>query len=322
MSRIDPMSQPTTRSDLISINSLARDDIDKILHDGFSYLNTVINDNLVADSLKGRIVANLFFEPSTRTRNSFIIAAKRLGATVVLNPHLPDSALVKGESLLDTIRTFEAMGVSDFVIRHAENGVPAWISQELKNSTTLINAGDGTNQHPTQALIDLFTIHQHKKSWDPLKIAIIGDIIHSRVAHSLIDGLNMMGVAGIHLVAPSNLLPKEHLPKKVLTFNSLEDGIKDVDVIVTLRLQKERHTALTDSEYNSFCKNFCLTEKALPLAKPDAIVMHPGPINRGVEITSEVADCSQSVILEQVKNGIAIRMSVFDFLAHKNKSTF
>ncbi|WP_423063227.1 aspartate carbamoyltransferase catalytic subunit [Candidiatus Paracoxiella cheracis] len=308
------MSHTNTLQHLISMKSLDRDMIEAILNKAEYFLHDAIPNNKVTDSLKDRIVANLFFEPSTRTRNSFIIAAKRLNATVVLNPHLPHSAVVKGESLLDTIWTFEAMGVSDFIIRHAENGLPEWVSQELKTSAAVINAGDGTNQHPTQALIDLLTIRQHKKSWESLTVTIIGDIIHSRVAHSLIDGLTLMGVAQIHLVAPPKLLPDHELPENILTFNSLEDGIKDSDVIVTLRIQKERHEKLDDSEFNSFREHFCLTKQKLTLAKSNAIILHPGPMNRDVEIASEVADSSQSVILKQVHNGIGIRMAVFDLL--------
>lgn len=299
---------------LLTMKSLSRDIIEKILNKADRFLKKVIAKNATTDSLKGRIVANLFFEPSTRTRNSFIIAAKRLNATVVLNPSLPHCALAKGESLLDTIWTFEAMGVSDFIIRHAQRGIPEWIAQELKTSAVVINAGDGANQHPTQALIDLLTIRQHKKSWSSLTVAIVGDIIHSRAAHSLIDGLTIMGVPKIHLVAPTKLLPDHEKSENIKRFDCLEDGIKGVDIIVTSRIQKERYEKLDDTEFKFFQEHFCLTAKKLTLAKPDAIVMHPGPMNRGIEIVSEVADGPQSFILQQVKNSIAVRMAIFDIL--------
>lgn len=308
------MVQKNQMQHLLSIKSLNRDLIEEVLARADYLRHNVIPQNRSIDSLKGKIVANLFFEPSTRTRNSFIIAAKRSNAVLTLNPHLSHSALLKGESLLDTIWTFEAMGVSYFIIRHAENGIPDWMAQNLKTAAHVINAGDGTHEHPTQTLIDLLTIQQHKKPWQSLTVAIIGDIIHSRVAQSLIAGLTMMGVAKIHLVAPPNLLPDHTQISNSATFNSLEEGIKDVDVIVTLRLQKERAAQPGMPAFTSFHKSFCLTPKKLALAKPDAIVMHPGPMNRDVEIASAVADSAQSVILQQVSNGIAIRMAVFDLL--------
>ena len=298
---------------LTTIKSLSQKTIHNLLAKSEHYLKNNILQNTTCNILQGQIVTNLFFESSTRTRHSFIVAAKRLNA-IVLNPHLPHTAISKGESLLDTIHTFEAIGTRFFVIRHADNGVPEWIATQVKKSS-IINGGDGTNQHPTQALLDLLTIHQRKNNWKELTVAIIGDIVHSRVANSLIDALSILKISQIRLVGPSGLLPSYSEQKNISIHHALEDGIRNADVIVALRLQKERVPDTTISEFKTFHENFYLSAEKLSLAKPDAIVMHPGPMNRHVEIAPEVADGPQSVILQQVQNGVAVRMAVFDLLS-------
>ena len=293
---------------LLNIRSLTRYHIQKLIQRANHFLTHGVEKNNVFEELQGQLVVNLFFEPSTRTRNSFEIAAKRLGA-IVLNPELKISALSKGESLLDTIKTLEAMGVYFFVVRHFENKVPEWIAKHL-TSSIVINAGDGNHQHPTQALIDLMTIKQYKTYWHQLCVTIIGDIRHSRVANSLIDGLLIMGVSEIRLAGPFSLLPEKMKNNSVKKFTELKASFANCDVIIVLRLQKERHDNSMDVEI--FRQAFGLTPEKLSLAKPDAIIMHPGPINREVEITSSVADSYQSVILQQVRNGVAMRMAILE----------
>ncbi len=261
--------------------------------------------------LKGRVIAKLFFEASTRTRNSFEIAAYRLGAFVI-NPDMQQSALTKGETFLDTLKTIEAMGVSLAVIRHAEDGVLQKMAEQCQHMA-IVNAGDGTHQHPTQALIDLLTIAQHKKSWADLTVSVIGDVRYSRVARSLIHGLQIMGTQDIRLIAPIELMPTTPFAPNLKQFDSLAEGLANADVVVCLRLQKERMPTSANFNVAAFKQKFRLTEKMLTLAKPDAIVLHPGPINRDIEIACAVADGAQSVILQQVANGIAMRMSVLQF---------
>jgi aspartate carbamoyltransferase catalytic subunit len=259
--------------------------------------------------LRGKTIVNLFFENSTRTRTTFELAASRLSADV-LNINIATSATSKGESLLDTIRNLEAMHVDMFVVRHAISGAAHFIAQNTAPHIHVINAGDGQHAHPTQAMLDMFTIRQHKKEFSDLKVAIVGDILHSRVARSQIQALNTLGVKEVRVIAPQTLLPNQVESLGVRPFKIIEEGLTDVDVIIMLRLQKERMTsALLPSEREYF-KCFGLTEKRLRQAKPDAIVMHPGPINRGVEIASSIADGPQSVILQQVSNGIAVRMAI------------
>lgn len=293
---------------LLNMRSLTRDHIEKLIQRANYFLTQGMEKNSVFETLKGHVVANLFFEPSTRTRNSFEIAAKRLGA-MVLNPNLKTSAISKGETLFDTIKTLEAMGVYFFIVRHSENETPEQIAKQL-SSGVVINAGDGNHQHPSQALIDLMTIKQHKPHWNKLCVTIIGDIRHSRVANSLMDGLVTMGVPEIRLVGPSSLLPDKVGNDSIKKFTELKPSLLNSDVIVTLRLQKERHDNSVDID--AFRGSFRLTPEKLYSAKPDAIVMHPGPVNREVEINSDVADNQQSVILQQVRNGVAMRMAVLE----------
>lgn len=290
---------------LISINNLKTNDIQHILDEAHKYKKMGLSEFAGSD-LKGRIVANLFLEPSTRTRNSFEIAAHRLGAFVI-NPDMNDSALKKGETFLDTLKTLHAMGVGACVIRTREENLLQNIHLE---NLAIINAGDGTQNHPTQALLDLMTISEHKKSWDALTVSFIGDVKYSRVARSTIQALQTMGVRHIRIIAPPELLPATPFAPNIEIFDSLEEGLVNADVVVCLRLQKERMDTSVNFNVDHFTQQFCLTEKKLLLAKKDAIVMHPGPMNRRIEIAENVADGAQSVILQQVENGIAIRMSV------------
>ena len=262
---------------------------------------------------RGKIVANLFFETSTRTRTTFELAAKRLSADV-LNLNISASATSKGETLLDTLRNLEAMHVDMFVVRHASSGTAHFIAQHADIGVGVMNAGDGRHAHPTQAMLDMFTIRRHKGEFVGLRVAIVGDILHSRVARSQILALNTLGVSEVRVVAPKTLLPADTRSLGVHVYHDLEKGIRDVDVIIMLRLQRERmQGALLPSEHEYF-KLFGLTEERLAKADSEAIVMHPGPINRGVEMDSQVADGSKSVILQQVSYGIAVRMAVISMV--------
>ncbi len=259
--------------------------------------------------LRGKTIINLFFENSTRTRTTFDLAATRLSADV-LNMDISTSATSKGETLLDTIHNLEAMHIDMFVVRHSVSGAAHFIAEHVAPNISVINAGDGQHAHPTQAMLDMFTIRRFKKDFSQLKIAIVGDILHSRVARSQIQALNILGVAAVHVIAPKTLLPAKAESLGVKVFYNMKQGLEDVDVVIMLRLQKERMAGAllpTESEYY---KCYGLTEEKLKFAKQDAIVMHPGPINRGVEIASEVADGTKSVILKQVSYGIAVRMAI------------
>lgn len=258
---------------------------------------------------RGKIVANLFFETSTRTRTTFELAAKRLSADV-LNLNISTSATAKGETLLDTLRNLEAMHVDMFVVRHAESGAAHFIAAHADPHVAVINAGDGRHSHPTQGMLDMFTIRQHKGDFANLCVAIVGDVLHSRVARSELSALRTLGAGEVRVIAPRTLLPVHAEALGARVFHDLLEGVRDADVVIMLRLQRERmRGALLPSEHEYF-QLFGLTEERLATAKPDAIVMHPGPINRGVEMDSQVADGPRSVILEQVSNGIAVRMAV------------
>ncbi|CCE25542.1 MULTISPECIES: aspartate carbamoyltransferase catalytic subunit [Methylotuvimicrobium] len=259
--------------------------------------------------LRGKTIVNLFFENSTRTRTTFELAAKRLSADVI-SMNIATSATSKGESLLDTIRNLEAMFVDMFVVRHGTSGAAHFIAEHTAPHISVINAGDGRHSHPTQAMLDMFTIRQFKPNFSTLRVAIIGDILHSRVARSQILALNTLGAAEVRVIAPKTLLPAHVETLGVTVCHNLTEGLKDIDVIIMLRLQKERMTSALLPSESEYFKCFGLTPEKLEIAKPDAIVMHPGPINRGVEIDTRVADGPQSVILRQVSNGIAIRMAV------------
>jgi len=268
--------------------------------------------------LRGKTIVNLFFENSTRTRATFELAATRLSADV-LSMNIATSATSKGESLLDTIRNMEAMQVDMFVVRHSLSGAAHFIAQHTAPHINVINAGDGQHEHPTQAMLDMFTIRRVKKQFSGLRVAIVGDILHSRVARSQILALNMLGAEEIRVIAPKSLLPAQIEDLGVSVYHDMKAGLKNVDVIIMLRLQKERmNSAFLPSESEYF-KCFGLSAEKLKIANKDAIVMHPGPINRGVEISSSVADGPQSVILQQVSNGIAVRMAVLTMTMNGNR---
>ena len=260
-------------------------------------------------TLHGKTVVNLFFEASTRTRTTFELAAKRLSADV-LTLNIAQSSTVKGETLLDTLQNIEAMQCDMFVVRHQQSGAAEFIARRVKPHIAVLNAGDGRHAHPTQGMLDAFTIRRHKPDFRNLEVAIVGDILHSRVARSLIHALNILGAADIRVVAPRTLLPIDVENLGVRVFLDPREGLRGVDVVVMLRLQKERMEGALLPTEQEFFRRYGLTEERLALAKPDAIVMHPGPINRGVEIDSRVADGPRSVILEQVTNGIAVRMAI------------
>ena len=296
---------------LLGLEGLPKNQIEKIL----SVADDLLDQKFKLQKskiLRDMSVANLFFEPSTRTRNTFEIAAKRTSAKTI-NVDLANSATKKNETLMDTMQTLKAMQIDMFVIRHQQNGLPHRVAENIEG-VSILNAGDGINAHPTQALLDMLTIRQHKKSFDSLSVAIVGDIRHSRVARSGIQAMKTLGTTDIRLIAPETLHYKEETPG-LERFASLEKGIEGADVIMSLRLQKERMIAADIPDEQTYFDGFGLTSENLKLAKPDAIVMHPGPVNRGIELSSEVADGSQSVILQQVTNGIAVRMAVMEILA-------
>lgn len=259
--------------------------------------------------LRGKTIINLFFEASTRTRTTFELASKRLSADV-LNININTSSASKGESLLDMLRNFEAMHCDMFVVRHQQSGAAHFIAEHVAPHISVINAGDGSHAHPTQGMLDMFTIRRHKKEFHHLSVAIVGDILHSRVARSQIHALNILGVPDIRVIGPDTLIPKNANSLGVHVYHNIQQGLRDVDVIIMLRLQRERMTGAMLPSEKEYFQCYGLTADKLALAKADAIVMHPGPINRGVEIASDVADGPQSVILEQVTNGIAVRMAV------------
>ncbi len=293
----------------LDIEGLNRKLLIEILDIADSFLNIDTKAVKKVPLLRGKTVVNLFFEPSTRTRTTFELAAKRLSADV-LNFNINNSSTSKGETLIDMLRNLEAMHCDMFVIRHNAGGAATFMAQHVAPHISIINAGDGQHAHPTQAMLDMFTIRQNKKDFAPLSVAIVGDILHSRVARSNIHALNILGVSEVRVVAPQTLIPTGIETFGVKVFNDLKKGLAGVDVIMMLRLQRERmQSALLPSPYEYF-QYYGLTESALKLANPDAIVMHPGPINRGVEIESKVADGPRSVILQQVNNGVAIRMAV------------
>ncbi len=259
--------------------------------------------------LRGKTIVNLFFEASTRTRTTFELAAKRLSADV-LNININTSATSKGESLLDMLRNLEAMHCDMFIVRHKQSGAAHFIAQHVSPHISVINAGDGCHAHPSQAMLDMFTIRRHKQQFADLKVVIVGDILHSRVARSQIHALTTLGVTEVRVVGPKTLIPSGVETLGVHVYHDFQAALKGADVIIMLRLQKERmQGALLPSE-GEYYQQYGLTEEKLSYAKPDAIVMHPGPINRGVEIASSIADGPRSVILEQVTNGIAIRMAL------------
>lgn len=297
--------------DLVGIKDLTAEEIVQVLDTAGGFHDVISRDIKKVPTLRGRTVVNLFMEPSTRTRTSFELAAKRLSCDVI-NFSAPTSSVVKGETLLDTALTVQALGAETVILRHSSSGVPHALAKQIKAS--VINAGDGTNEHPTQALLDAFTIREHKKGFEGLTVAIVGDVLHSRVAKSNIYCLKKLG-AKVRLVGPPTLIPSQIRELGVEVYSSMEDGIDGVDVIMMLRIQMERMGGGYFPSTTEYFRNWGLTTGRLALAHKDAIVMHPGPMNRGIEISSKVADGPKSVILEQVTNGLAVRMAVLYLLS-------
>jgi len=294
----------------LSLDGLPRELLTEILDTADSFLEVGARAVKKVPLLRGKTVCNVFFENSTRTRTTFELAAQRLSADVI-SLNVSTSSTSKGETLFDTLRNLEAMAADIFVVRHADSGAAHFIAEHVCPNLAIINGGDGRHAHPTQGMLDMLTIRRHKGNFENLSVAIVGDILHSRVARSNMLALKTLGCPDIRVIAPKTLLPiglEESYGVRV--FSDANEGLKDVDVVIMLRLQRERmQGGLLPSE-GEFYRLFGLSEQRLALAKPDALVMHPGPINRGVEIESAVADGPQSVILNQVTYGIAIRMAV------------
>ncbi|MDO9464090.1 MAG: aspartate carbamoyltransferase catalytic subunit [bacterium] len=294
------------RKDLLGLEDLTKEEIKLILDTTESFKEISTREIKKVPALRGKTIANLFFEPSTRTRISFELAEKRLSADVV-NFSASTSSLSKGETFIDTAKNIEAMKIDCVVIRHSSSGASYMLSKKLNAS--VINAGDGTHEHPTQALLDMFTIREKKGGLEGLKVAIVGDIRHSRVARSNIWGMRKMGIE-VRICGPKTLLPVDIEKTGAKVFYHIEHAIKHVDVIMALRIQKERQGQSYFPSIREYSKFYGLTSERLKYAKGDVLIMHPGPINRGVEIMPEVADGPYSVILEQVTNGLAVRMAV------------
>ena len=298
---------------LLSPEGLSRDILTHILDTASNFVS--VNDREIKKLplLRGKSVFNLFFENSTRTRTTFDIAAKRLSADV-FTLDIGRSSTAKGETLLDTIDNLSAMAADIFVVRHSESGAPYLIAKHVAPHVHVVNAGDGRHAHPTQGLLDAYTIRHYKKDFTQLRVAIVGDVLHSRVARSQIAALTTLGVPEVRVIGPKTLLPTEVERLGVRVFHDMSEGLRGVDVVMMLRLQNERMNGALLPTPQEYYKIWGLTAEKLALAKPDAIVMHPGPMNRGVEIDSAVADGAQAVILPQVTFGIAVRMAVMSML--------
>jgi aspartate carbamoyltransferase catalytic subunit len=299
---------------LLSIEGLPKSVLTHILDTASTFVSVSDRDVKKVPLLRGKSVFNLFFENSTRTRTTFEIAAKRLSADV-LNLDIARSSTAKGETLLDTVANLSAMHADMFVVRHSESGAPYLIAQHCAPHVHVVNAGDGRHSHPTQGLLDMYTIRHYKQDFTKLSVAIVGDIVHSRVARSDIHALATLGVPDIRAVGPKTLVPGDLREMGVRVCHDMAEGIAGADVVITLRLQNERMSGALLPSSSEYFQHYGLTEERLALAKPDCIVMHPGPINRGVEIDSKVADGPHSVILPQVSFGIAVRMAVMAILA-------
>jgi aspartate carbamoyltransferase catalytic subunit len=300
-----------TRKHLLGIEDLSAGEIDLILKTAESFKEVSTRTIKKVPALRGMTVVNLFYEPSTRTRTSFEVAAKRLSADV-LSLATGSSSVTKGETLLDTVHTLEAYRIDILVMRHSMSGAPYFLSEHVDAS--VVNAGDGTHEHPSQALLDMFTINERKGRIEGLKVAIIGDIYHSRVARSDIWGLTKLGAKVVVCSAPT-LVPECFQELGVEVTNNVEEAVEGADVVYCLRMQFERQEANFLPSIGEYVRLFGINMERLKLAQPDAIVMHPGPLNRGIELTAEVADSPQSAILDQVTNGVAIRMAVLFLLA-------
>ena len=294
---------------LLTTEGLSRVMVENILETADQFVSVGDREVKKVPLLRGKSVFNLFFENSTRTRTTFEIAAKRLSADVI-NLNMNASSTSKGESLLDTIDNLAAMNADMFVVRHAQSGAAHLIAQHVKPGIAVINAGDGRHAHPTQGLLDMYTIRHYKKSFHHLSVAIVGDVLHSRVARSDIHALTTLGCPDVRVIGPKTLIPAEVERMGVSVFHDMYRGLEGCDVVIMLRLQNERMNGALLPSAHEFFKSYGLTAEKLARAKPDAIVMHPGPMNRGVEIDSPIADGRQSVILPQVTFGIAVRMAV------------
>ncbi|MDO8547399.1 MAG: aspartate carbamoyltransferase catalytic subunit [Nitrospirota bacterium] len=299
------------RKDLLGIQDMPVEEINLVLETAESFKEVSGRDIKKVPTLRGKTVVNLFFEPSTRTRTSFELAAKRLSADVI-NFAVSASSVSKGETLLDTARNIEAMQADFIVLRHPMAGAPNILAKLLRAS--IVNAGDGGHEHPTQALLDLYTLREKKREFKGLRLAIVGDIAHSRVARSNIYALTKLG-AEVRVIGPPTMMPLEVERLGVKVFYDMDEGLRGVDVIMMLRLQLERQGIALFPSIREYSRLYCLTPERVTLAAPDALVMHPGPINRGVEIAPEVADSVSSVILDQVTNGVAVRMAVLYLLS-------
>lgn len=300
------------KQDLLGLKDLSAQQIKNILSHAAEMKKVVLSDNKKIPNLQGKTVVNLFYENSTRTRMSFELAAKYMSANAA-NISSSGSSVAKGETLLDTAQTLDVMGTDILVMRHNMSGAPHLIAPHIKAS--VVNAGDGMNEHPTQALLDMLTMIEHKGHIEGLKVAIIGDISHSRVVRSNIHGLTKLG-AQVSLGGPATLIPKDIEKMGVKVFNNVQEAIIDADVVMGLRIQLERQKKGLFPSVREYFKFFGVDESRLRLAKPDAILMHPGPVNRGVELSTSVIDGEKSVITEQVTNGVAVRMAVMDMLVN------
>ncbi|HEY3785556.1 MAG TPA: aspartate carbamoyltransferase catalytic subunit [Steroidobacteraceae bacterium] len=294
---------------LLTLENLPRREIERLLNKAESFVRPLGTRPPTSQALSGVTVANLFTEPSTRTRVSFELAAKRLGAAVV-NLEVQLSSRVKGESMLDTVFTLQSVHVDVMVIRDAEPGVPALVAANVAPHVSVLSAGEAHVSHPTQGLLDALTVRQHKKRFEGLSIAVVGDIRHSRVARSAFHAFQTLGVTDLRIVAPSVLMPESDEFPGCSRHTTLDTGLVDADVIMMLRIQKERMGQADLPDADRYFSQYGLTPERLALARPDAIVMHPQPMNRGIEIASDVADGRQSVIRDQVRNGVAVRMAV------------
>jgi aspartate carbamoyltransferase catalytic subunit len=299
-----------SKKDILGIKDMSVEEINLILDTADSFIEVSTREIKKVPTLRGKMVINLFYEASTRTRTSFEIAGKRLSADTI-NITASTSSVVKGETLLDTARNLEAMNPNVIIIRHSAAGAPHMLARMVKPS--IINAGDGAHEHPTQALLDMMTIRTKKGAISGLNIAIVGDIAHSRVARSNIYGLQKMG-ARVTVGGPATMLPRDIDKMGVRVCSSLEETICDADVIIMLRIQLERQHQNIFPSLREYAHHFCLSRKNITLARKDVLVMHPGPINRGVEIAADVADGPYSVILDQVTNGVAVRMALLYLL--------
>ncbi|MEN3111294.1 aspartate carbamoyltransferase catalytic subunit [Uliginosibacterium paludis] len=306
---------------LITLDGLPKSVLTQILDTAAPFTEVAEREVKKVPLLRGKSVFNVFFENSTRTRTTFEIAAKRLSADVI-NLNVSTSSTSKGETLLDTVDNLCAMGADMFVMRHASSGAPYLLAQHLRNTgrehISVVNAGDGRHAHPTQGLLDMYTIRHYKKDFTNLTVAVVGDVLHSRVARSEIAALTTLGVPEVRVIGPKTLLPTDVERMGVRVFHNMEEGLRGVDVVMMLRLQNERMQGALLPSSQEYFKFYGLTEEKLALAAKDAIVLHPGPMNRGVEIDSAVADGANAVILPQVTFGIAVRMAVMSMLAAGN----